>query len=100
MAVLVDAKKIAGDDFEPSKLTANTIRRDAVVKVRGDAVQEQSQAYIDAAFDILLSDASKKDGGSKDPVKTALGDRSQTKTEDGDGQSAYEKRLQNAWKGE
>jgi hypothetical protein len=93
--LVADASKLAKDaDF--NGLSDADIRKTAVAAVRGeDAVKDKSQAYIDAAFDIALEAAGSSDD---DPVRQALISRD-TKTQANDnGQSAYEKRIADAWK--
>lgn len=78
--------KVVTDGKSPAE-----IKKAVVVAKRGAEMADKSEAYIDAAFD-LLQDAT-------DPVKAALGDAITTKVADRD--SLYAKRdadLSNAWK--
>lgn len=87
------AKLIADADY--SGKSADDIRRSAVVAKLGDAaVAGKSQAYVDARFDILAEDA------SKDPVRRVLTTGDARPASNDNGQTAYEQRLTNAWKGD
>ena len=96
-ADLIDAAKKVAPKIETAGLTDAAIRRAAVVAVRGeDAVKDKSEAYIDAAFDLL------KDVKPADPVRQAL----QSGIQSADGLSindAYNQMLardRDAWKGQ
>lgn len=96
-ADLIDAAKKVAPKIETAGLTDAAIRRAAVVAVRGeDAVKDKSEAYIDAAFDLL------KDVKPADPVRQAL----QSGVQSADGLSvndAYNQMLardRDAWKGQ
>lgn len=70
--------------------------RKAVVQAKcGDAaVKDRSDAYIEARFEILADEA------KKDPVRAAIVDgRLNNPNPTDNGQGAYEKRLNDAWKG-
>lgn len=72
------------------------IRKAVVVAKLGDAViAGKADAYVDARFDLLLEDA------SKDPMRQHMtsGTRTQVVDSKDNGQSAYESRLSDAWKG-
>jgi len=70
------------------------IRKAAVVAKLGDAaIAGKSDAYVAARFDILAEDAAK----TADPVRAALLDGTRQDPQD-NGQTAYEKRLADAWK--
>lgn len=86
------AKTIADADYAGKSETE--IRKAAVVAKLGDAaVKDKPDAYIAARFDILVEDA------AKDPVRQHLGDGGSRIDPKDNGQSAYENRLTNAWKG-
>jgi hypothetical protein len=87
-----NAKTIVDADYNGK--TEAEIRKVAVVAMLGDAaVKDKSDAYIEARFEVMLEDA------AKDPVRQALGDAARTPNAKDNGQSAYEDRLTNAWKG-
>jgi hypothetical protein len=93
--LIATANLIADGDY--SGKSEDEIRRAAVVAKLGDAaVKDKPEAYVAARFDILAEDAAKAD-----PVRAALQTRDGTvrNTQD-NGQTAYESRLQNAWKGD
>lgn len=86
------AKSIVDADYNGK--SEIEIRKACVVAKLGDAaVKDKSDAYIEARFDVLLDEA------AKDPVRTALGDGRTVVDPKDNGQSAYEDRLTNAWKG-
>lgn len=89
--LISDAKSVADQDY--NGLTPAEIRKAAVKARCGDAaVTDKSDAYIEARFDVL------KESGHPDPVRSAVAARDNTAVND-NGQSAYEDRLSNAWKG-
>ncbi|MFU7227354.1 DUF2213 domain-containing protein [Pseudomonas aeruginosa] len=90
--LLALAVQIADGDYA-GKSPAE-IRKAVVVAKLGDAaIAGKTEAYIDARFDLLVEDA------NVDPVRRALGDRKTTTAPNDNGQSAYEARLNDAWKG-
>lgn len=90
--LLALAVQIADGDYT-GKSPAE-IRKAVVVAKLGDAaIAGKTEAYIDARFDLLVEDA------NVDPVRRALGDRKTTTAPNDNGQSAYEARLSDAWKG-
>ncbi|MGG2800330.1 DUF2213 domain-containing protein [Pseudomonas aeruginosa] len=89
--LLALAVQIADGDYT-GKSPAE-IRKAVVVAKLGDAaIAGKTEAYIDARFDLLVEDA------NVDPVRRALCDR-KTTTPNDNGQSAYESRVNDAWKG-
>lgn len=96
-ADLIDAAKKVAPKIETAGLTDAAIRRAAVVAVRGeDAVKDKSEAYIDAAFDLL------KDAKQADPVRTVLAGGVQA-TDGLTVNDAYNQMLardRDAWKGQ
>lgn len=94
-----DARKVA-PDLTVDGLTDAEVRVAALTEVHGaDSVKDKSEAYVEAAFDIAVANAAKDvDGVKTDPARDAL------KARDGrpavDSQTAYEKRIADAWKGE
>ncbi|MCO7546164.1 DUF2213 domain-containing protein [Stutzerimonas nitrititolerans] len=88
------AKQIADGDYT-GKSEAE-IRKAAVVAKLGDAaVKDKADAYIAARFDILAEDA------AEDPVRQHMRQQDGKPTNPADnGQTAYEQRLADAWKGE
>ncbi|MEJ7685634.1 MAG: DUF2213 domain-containing protein [Variovorax sp.] len=87
-----NAKTIVDADYA-GKSEAE-IRKACVVAKLGDAaIKDKSDAYIEARFEVLLEDA------AKDPVRLALGDAARAPGANDNGQTAYEERLTNAWKG-
>lgn len=92
-ADLIAVAKLIADADYAGKGEAD-IRKAAVVAKLGDAaVKDKPEAYIAARFDILAEDA------AKDPVRQHLGDAGSRVDPKDNGQSAYEDRLTNAWKG-
>lgn len=88
------AKAIVDADY--SGKSEIDIRRAVVHAKLGDAaVKDKSDAYIEARFDVLVDEA------KKDPVRGALLVDGQFRNQNpqDNGQSAYEKRLADAWKG-
>ena len=82
VAIIADAKKIA--DLDYSKKSPADIRRAAVAAVIGDdKLKDKSDAYVEARFDVLLDDASKKQEKQTQNVS--------------DFNDAYEKKLTAAW---
>ena len=97
-SLMADAARLAPTaDFKG--LAVDEIKRKVVVSVRGeDCVKDKSQPYIDAAYDILLTDA---------PAAGALDTLPGSQTFLGGGQAAadesWKKRvndMENAYKGE
>lgn len=90
-ALISKAQKLAKDTDFTGKSDID-IMAAAVTAVRGaDAVKDKSPAYIEAAFDLAVDaqpDQFRKDMQGRD--KQAANDN---------GQSGYEKRLNDAWKG-
>jgi hypothetical protein len=90
--LLALAVQIADGDYT-GKSPAE-IRKAVVVAKLGDAaIAGKTEAYIDARFDLLVEDA------NVDPVRRVLGDRKTTIAPTDNGQSTYEARLNDAWKG-
>jgi hypothetical protein len=82
-------------DVKTTGVSDADIRKAVVVAKLGDAaVEGKSAAYVDARFDILAEDAKK----GADPVARALADGKPAPVTD-NGQTAYEARLGDAWKG-
>lgn len=79
--LISDAKKIAGEDIDPTGLSAAQIRKAAVVARLGDArIEGKSEAYVEAMFDALLdAPETKKSDSFADGVKSGV------KTHDGEG---------------
>jgi len=91
--LIAKAKSIADADYT-GKSDAE-IRKSVVVSKIGDAaIAGKSEAYIDARFDMLVEDA------ATDPVRQHFQSKDHKPQNVHDnGQDAYEKRLQDAWKG-
>ena len=79
-------------DFDAAGKSDADIRKAVVVAKRGAAMADKSDAYIDAAFDLLVEDAGE---GKADPVRGALKDAKPT---DGDHNDEYRKSIADAWK--
>ena len=88
------AKSIADADYTGK--TDADIRKAVVIAKLGDAaVAGKSSDYVDARFEILVEDA------AKDPVRQHFqAQDGKQKNPNDNGQSAYEDRLNDAWKGE
>ncbi len=91
--LIAKAQQIADGDYTGK--SADEIRKAAVVAKLGDAaIADKTDAYISARFDILLEDA-----GGPDPVRKHFrAQDSKPRNPSDNGQSAYEQRLQDAWK--
>ncbi|WNP75159.1 DUF2213 domain-containing protein [Pseudomonas aeruginosa] len=92
--LIASAMLIADGDYAGK--SAAEIRKAAVVAKLGDAaIKDKPEAYIAARFDILLEDAA-----SNDPVRVHLKQQDSKPSNPADnGQSAYEARVNGAWKG-
>ena len=91
-ADLLAKAKVLAKDADFSGKADIDIMKAAVIAVRGaDAVKDKSDAYITAAFDLAVE-------SKPDAFRAAMQDRKPT-TENGNGQTDYEKRLNDAWKG-
>jgi hypothetical protein len=99
-ADLIGKAKAIVKDIKTDGLTDAAIRKAVVIAKRGEAVKDKPDAYIDAAFDLIV-----EDGGTTqpDPFKQAMADFKPSLT---DAQAAEKARadyingLGNAWKGE
>lgn len=95
--LIATAKSIADADYLGK--TPMQIRRAAVAAKLGDkAIEGKSEAYVDARFDILVEDSKKQPA---DPMSAALRssvNNPQRDSANDNGQTAYEKRLADAWK--
>ena len=91
-ADLVGKAKALVKDFDAAGKSDADIRKAVVVAKRGAAMADKSDAYIDAAFDLLVEGAGE---GKADPVRGALKD---AKTTDGDYNDEYRKSIGDAWK--
>ena len=88
--LLAKAKVLAKDADFTGKADLD-IMKAAVIAVRGaDAVKDKSAAYVQAAFDLAVE-------SKPDQFRAAMQDRKPA--ESGNGQSDYEKRLNDSWKG-
>jgi hypothetical protein len=88
-----DARKLA-KDINTEGLTDENIRRAAVTAVYGqDLVKDSSDAEISGMFKAALGTV------AKDPVRGAFQMPSNQDAGQDHGQSAYEKRLRDGWKG-
>lgn len=91
-ADLLAKAKVLAKDADFSGKADIDIMKAAVIAVRGaDAVKDKSDAYITAAFDLAVE-------SKPDQFRAAMQDRKPS-TENGNGQSDYEKHLNDAWKG-
>lgn len=89
--LLAKAKALAKDADFTGKADIEIMKM-AVIAVRGaDAVKDKSDAYVAAAFDLAVE-------SKPDAFRDAIKDR-KPNTENGNGQTEYEKRLNDAWKG-
>jgi hypothetical protein len=88
--LLAKARLLAKDADFTGKADIDVIKT-AVIAVRGaDAVKDKSDAYVAAAFDLAVE-------SKPDQFRAAMQDRKPG--ESGNGQTDYEKRLNDAWKG-
>lgn len=98
-ALVVDAKAILGDAFDPAGKDSAAIKLAVVTHALGDAtVKGKSVEYIAAAFDAI-----KATGVKQDPVRNVLqGNVRDTKPVDGRDKAydSYCASLQDAWKGD
>lgn len=91
-ADLLAKAKVLAKDADFSGKADIEIMKTAVITVRGaDAVKDKSDAYVTAAFDLAVE-------SKPDAFREAMKDR-KPNTENGNGQTDYEKRLNDAWKG-
>lgn len=90
-ADLLAKAKVLAKDADFSGKADLEIMKTAVIAVRGaDAVKDKSDAYVTAAFDLAVE-------SKPDKFRAAMQDRKPA--ENGNGQTDYEKRLNDAWKG-
>lgn len=90
-ALISKAQKLAKDADFAGKSDIE-IMTTAVTAVRGaDAVKDKSAAYIEAAFDLAVD-------AKPDQFRAEIASRDKQAAND-NGQSAYEQRLNDAWKG-
>ena len=82
---LIATAKAIAPDIKTDGIADADIRKSVVIAKRGDAVKDKSQAYFDAAFDILAEDADKVD-----PVRFTM---SQEPARVSDSHSAYLARM-------
>lgn len=94
-SILVAAAKLIAKDADFKGLTETAIRRKAIAVVKGEAfIADKSDAYIEAAFDLIL-DAARK----ADPIRDGLRVVPDNLHDAGDnGQAKYEVRIRDAWK--
>lgn len=82
--LIAKAKSIA-PDVATDGLSTSDIRKAVVVAKRGDAVKDKSDAYIDAAFDLLTEDASAtdtlQDAVNGSPPKQVANDAQKARTQ-------------------
>lgn len=68
--MLGDAKKILGDEFKPDGKTDAAIKREAVVKMLGDAaVKDRADSWVEVSFESLaltVKDGATNDGNRQD----------------------------------
>jgi hypothetical protein len=92
-ADLVDRARKLAPKVDAKGLSDTDLRKAVVTAVRGaDVIAGKSEAYIDAAFDLLEMPANNT---MRDALRTPGVSMS-----DANKQTAYEKRLQDAWRGE
>ena len=90
--LLAKAKALAKDADFSGKADIE-IMKAAVIAVRGaDSVKDKSDAYVTAAFDLAVE-------SKPDQFRAAMQDRKPSENGNGNGQTDYEKRLNDAWKG-
>ena len=93
-ADLVAQAKTIANDIQTDGLSIAEIKKAVVKAVCGDAaVNDRSEAYIDARFDVLAEN-------KPDPFRDAMKGKPATPNTNDNGQAAYEKRLNDAWKGD
>ena len=91
-AAVTDAAKRVAPNLDPKGLTDAALRRAAVTAAKGeDAVKDRSDDYVEALFDGLAAAA------KPDPVRDGFSKPGAVPAKD-NGQSDYEKRLNDAWK--
>ena len=90
-AELIAKAKVLAKDADFTGKSNAEIMQIAVTAVRGaDAVKDKSPAYIEAAFDLAVD-------ANPDQFRKEMQGRDRQSAND-NGQDAYEKRLNNAWK--
>lgn len=92
-ADLVGKAKAIAPDVKIDGLADAAIRKAVVVAKRGDAFAAKSDAYIDAAFDLLAETVD-----SEDPAKSALADGGAKVTDLTAVYTARDQSLSDAWK--
>ena len=91
-ADLLAKAKVLAKDADFSGKADIDIMKVAVIAVRGaDAIKDKSAAYVQAAFDLAVE-------SKPDQFRAAMQDRKPS-AESSNGQTDYEKRLNDAWKG-
>lgn len=71
---LIATAKAIAPDIKTDGIADADIRKAVVLAKRGDAVKDKSQAYFDAAFDILAEDAENVDPVRSHIIATPIGD--------------------------
>lgn len=73
---LIATAKIIAPNVKTDGVADADIRKAVVIDRRGDSVKDKSQAYFDAAFDILAEDADTVDPVRNHIIQTPIGDKS------------------------
>jgi hypothetical protein len=96
--VIVSAKKLMGDSFDPKGQSVESIKRTAVTKRLGDQqVAGRDDSYIAAAFDTLSAIGA--GAPAKDPLRVALATGPVISDSAPTPYQQSVERLRNAWKG-
>lgn len=99
-ADLISAAAIIAKDVKTVGLSDADIRKTVVIAKRGDAMKDKSQAYFDAAFDILVEDAAKD--SKADPLRNVVidgvKDSTDLRTQAAQAHHDRNQSLRDAWK--
>lgn len=93
--LLNTAKLIA--DFDTAGLSDAEIRKQAVETATKTKLDDKSEAYVDAMFDILAKNATKENEFQNDSFRQAMFGDGKTKTPTVNSQEEYETRLETAY---
>jgi hypothetical protein len=96
IALIDRARRVLDCDIDFSGKSAREIMESAVKTVRGDSydMSEKSDDYVQAVFDTVTDDATKKDSAMTDELRKAVASLASPIA----APSSYMEKLQNAWK--
>ncbi|PIK72297.1 hypothetical protein CS379_14745, partial [Methylobacterium frigidaeris] len=99
-ALVADARRILGDAFDPAGLTPESIRRQAVARILGEAeTTAMSPAAVEGAFRVLAATPRPAlSHQAADPLRDALRDHGPAPRTPEAAHAAMVETLRNAWK--